>query len=146
VGPPTFTLSLNPPSLTVQQGQSGTTALTVTPQNGFTGSVSLALENQDGTPVPSGITLSPTSVAVSNSSSVTQTLTLNVGASVPTGTYALRVKASSGSLTRTANLSLTVTMPWTARASGTSNNLYGVTYGGGTFVAVGSGGTILTSP
>jgi hypothetical protein len=35
---------------------------------------------------------------------------------------------------------------WTRRTSGTSNDLYGVTYGNGTFVAVGEGGTILTSP
>jgi hypothetical protein len=35
---------------------------------------------------------------------------------------------------------------WTARTSGTSNSLYGVTYGNGTFVAVGEYGTILTSP
>jgi hypothetical protein len=35
---------------------------------------------------------------------------------------------------------------WTARASGTSNWLNGVTYGNGLFVAVGGGGAILTSP
>jgi hypothetical protein len=35
---------------------------------------------------------------------------------------------------------------WTPRTSGTSNNLIGVAYGNGTFVAVGDGGTILTSP
>jgi hypothetical protein len=35
---------------------------------------------------------------------------------------------------------------WTARASGTSNRLNGVTYGNGLFVAVGKYGTILTSP
>jgi hypothetical protein len=41
--PPSFTLSLNPTSLTVQQGGSGTTQLTITPQNGFTGTISLSL-------------------------------------------------------------------------------------------------------
>ncbi|WP_152640247.1 COG1470 family protein [Thermus filiformis] len=107
--PPGFTISLNPTSLTVQQGQSGTTTLTITPQNGFTGEVTLALERQDGTPAPSGITLSPTSVTVSGSSPVTQVLTLSVGAGVTTGTYNLRVKATSGSLVSTANLTLYVT-------------------------------------
>ena len=34
----------------------------------------------------------------------------------------------------------------TAQTSGTSNNLIGVTYGNGLFVAVGTSGTILTSP
>jgi len=34
---------------------------------------------------------------------------------------------------------------WTPRTSNTNQHLYGVTYGNGTFVAVGEGGTILTS-
>jgi len=34
---------------------------------------------------------------------------------------------------------------WTSRTSGTSNSLYGVTYGNGLFVTVGNSGTILTS-
>ena len=36
-------------------------------------------------------------------------------------------------------------MSRTVRSSGTSNDLYAVTYGNGTFVAVGYGGTVLTS-
>jgi uncharacterized membrane protein len=55
---PDFTLSLNPTSLTVQQGSSGTTTLTITPQNGFTGTVALSLVDGSGNPVP-GITLPP---------------------------------------------------------------------------------------
>ncbi len=35
---------------------------------------------------------------------------------------------------------------WTAASSGTAQTLWGVCYGGGRFVAVGEGGTILTSP
>ena len=35
---------------------------------------------------------------------------------------------------------------WDNRTSGTSNGLYGVTYGNSTFVAVGDNGTILASP
>ena len=34
---------------------------------------------------------------------------------------------------------------WTKRTSGTTKNLYGVTYGGGLFVTVGGDATILTS-
>jgi hypothetical protein len=57
-GPPDFTISLNPASLNIQQGASGTTQLTITPQNGFTGTVNLSLVG-----APSGVTLStpPTS-------------------------------------------------------------------------------------
>jgi hypothetical protein len=56
---PDFTLSLNPTSLTVQQGSSGTTQLTITPQGGFTGTVSLSVVG-----APSGVSSpsrSPTS-------------------------------------------------------------------------------------
>ena len=37
-------------------------------------------------------------------------------------------------------------LSWTTQSSGTTNFLFGVTYGGGKFVAVGVFGTILTSP
>jgi hypothetical protein len=111
-----------------------------------------------GNPV-SGISLSPTSVNVAGSSPLTQTLTVSVGSGVAPGTYILQVRATSGSLTKTANLSLTVTASgggggggggsgvgttWTLRNLG--NPLNSVTYGNGTFVAVGRTGTILTSP
>jgi hypothetical protein len=101
---PDFTISLNPTSLSVQQGSSGTTQLTITPQNGFTGTVNLELVG-----APSGVTLSPTSVDVTGSSPVSQDLTVNVAASVAPGTYNLQVRATNGSLTKTANLGLTVT-------------------------------------
>ena len=107
---PSFTLSLSLTSLTVQQGGSGSTTLTVTPQNGFTGAVNLALVDGSGNPV-SGINLSPASVTVSGTSPVTQNLTLTVGSSVATGPYALQVRGSSGSLTQQVGLSLTVSAP-----------------------------------
>ncbi len=106
--PPDFTVSLNPESLTVQQGGSGTTTLTITPQNGFTGTVNLSLEDGSGNPVP-GITLFPTSVGVAGSGPVTQDLTVSVAGSVAAGGYSLRLKAVGGGLVRTAPLDLTVT-------------------------------------
>ncbi len=146
--PPDVTLSLNPTSLSIQQGGSGTTQLTITPQNGFTGTVSLSLVDGSGNPVPD-ITLDPTNVNVTGSSPVTQNLTVSVGSGVAPGIYSLQVQATSGSLTKTANLSLAVSGPgttWTRRTSGTTESLYGVTYGNGMFVVVGRAGTILTSP
>jgi hypothetical protein len=154
--PRDFTLPLNPTSLTVQQGSSGQTTLTVTSQNGFTGTVNLSLVDGSGNPVP-GITLAPTSVSVTGSSYVSQNLTVNVGSNVAPNTYILQLRATSGSLTKAANLSLTVTASggggggggagtaWTLRSSG-GRDLSGVTYGNGLFVAVGGSGTILTSP
>jgi hypothetical protein len=104
--PPDFTISLNPTSLTVQQGSSGTTRLTITPQNGFTGTVNLELVG-----APSGVTLSPSSVSVTGSGPVTQTLTVDVDSTVNAGDYDLQIKATSGNLNKTAPLSLKVTGP-----------------------------------
>jgi len=107
---PNFTISLNPASLNIQQGSSGTTQLTITPQGGFTGTVSLALvAGQDQ--VPQGLTLSPGSVQVSGTSPVNQSLTLSAQSTTPTGTYRLKVRATSGSLFRETNLTVEVTPP-----------------------------------
>src|SRR6266571_2775548 len=48
-----FTLSPSPSSLSIPQGTSGASTITVTPQNGFSGSVSLSASGQ-----PSGVTAS----------------------------------------------------------------------------------------
>nr|WP_015618066.1 Ig domain-containing protein [Thermus sp. WG]AGK85245.1 hypothetical protein WG16_05 [Thermus sp. WG] len=105
-----FTLALSPTSLSVQQGGQGQVTLTVTPQNGFTGTVNLSLvPGQDG--VPQGLSLSPKSVQVTGSSPVNQALTLTASASTPTGTYRIKVRGTSGSLTKEADLTLTVSAP-----------------------------------
>ena len=109
--PPQFALSLNSSSLSVYQGSSAAVRLTITPQGGFTGTVNLSLvDAASGNPV-TGITLSPTSVSVTGSSPVPQNLTISVAASVPASTYNLQVRATAGSITRTANLTLTVISP-----------------------------------
>jgi hypothetical protein len=111
-GSPDFTISLNPTSLSVQQGFNGQTTLTVTPQNGFTGTVALSLvAGQDQ--VPQGLTLSPESVQVSGTSPVNQSLTLSAQSTTPTGTYRLKVRGTSGSLIREADLTVTVLTPYT---------------------------------
>ncbi|WP_234555295.1 PKD domain-containing protein [Thermus caliditerrae] len=101
-----FTLSLNPTSLSVEQGSFGTTTLTLTPQNGFIGTVSLSLVG-----APSGVNLSPASLSVSGSAPVTQALNLSVGSSVPPSTYPLKVRATGGGISREADLTLTVAQP-----------------------------------
>jgi hypothetical protein len=142
-----FTLSLNPTSLTVQQGSSGTTTLTITPQNGFTGTVALSLVDGNGNPVP-GITLAPTSVNVTGSSPVSQNLTVSVGSGVAPGTYSLQVRATSGSLTKTTGLSLTVTAPATDFSMVLESNTLTLAPGGTAYVRLsvtGSGGTLSLS-
>src|SRR5205814_1845663 len=49
---PTYTLSASPSSVTVTQGSTGTSTITVSPLNGFTGSVNLSTSI-----LPSGVTV-----------------------------------------------------------------------------------------
>jgi subtilase family serine protease len=96
---PNFALSASPNNLTVVQGNSGTSTITITPANGFSSAVTLS-----ATGLPSGVTaaFSP------NPATSTSTLTLTASATSKTGAATLTVKGVSGSLTNTTTLSLTV--------------------------------------
>lgn len=97
---PDFSLTANPNTLSVAQGKSGTSTITVVPVNGFSGSVTLSVAG-----LPSGVTagFSP------NPTTTTSTLTLTASATAATGTSTVTIKGVSGSLTHTTTLSLTVT-------------------------------------
>lgn len=67
--PPTFTVGINPASLTIQSGGSGGVTVTVTPANGFSSAVSFACSG-----LPAGVTCSfnPAQVTPSGSAIATQ--------------------------------------------------------------------------
>ncbi len=99
---PSFTLSAAPSSLTIAQGSSGTSTITVNPMNGFTGSVSLAVTST----LPSGVTASFNP----NPTSTTSILTLTASSSAAVGgPTTVTITGTSGSLTETTTLNLTVT-------------------------------------
>ncbi|MFZ1916777.1 MAG: protease pro-enzyme activation domain-containing protein [Terriglobales bacterium] len=97
---PSFTLSANPTSLSIKQGNSGTSTITVNPLDGFTGSVTMSASG-----LPSGVTAG----FVPNPTTTTSTLTLTASASAATGTSTVTITGTSGSLTATTTVSLTVT-------------------------------------
>jgi len=79
---------------------------------------------------------------------VNQTLTVSVGSGVATGTYSLQVRATSGSLTKTASLSLTVTAPATDFSMVLESNTLTLAPGGIAYVRLtvtGSDGTLSLS-
>ncbi len=98
-----FTLSLESTTLVAQQGGDRTLQLTITPKSGFTGEVSLSLEN-----APEGVSLSPTSVRVTGTAPVTQTLTIAVSSSVEPRNYTIMLKGTAGSIVKSVNFSLEV--------------------------------------
>jgi endoglucanase len=98
---PDFSLSATPASQSVTAGASTTYTATVAALNGFAGNVSLS-----ATGLPSGASASfnPASVAGSGSSS----LTVTTSSSTPIGTFTVTITGTSGSLSHTAQISLTV--------------------------------------
>jgi hypothetical protein len=100
--PPDFSLVVNPTSLTVRRGESGTAEVQITRTGGFTGAVTLAVEG-----LPSGVTASFEPQAPTTNTSV---LTLTAAAGAAVGNASLTVKGSATGVTgdRTATLSLAV--------------------------------------
>jgi hypothetical protein len=102
---PDFTLSASPSTVTVAQGNVGSSTITVTSLNGFNSSVSLSVT---GCPAPTTCVLNPASVTPPANGSATSTLTLTVSGSTGAGTYPLTI-TDGGS--HTTSVSLIVTAP-----------------------------------
>jgi len=96
---PSFTLSASPSSLSVTQGSSGTSTISVTDKNGFSGSVTLAASG-----LPSGVT----AAFGTNPTTGSSVLTLTASATATTGTSTVTITGTSGSLTATTTIALTV--------------------------------------
>ncbi len=108
---PDFGVTSNPTSLTISQGASGTTAVTLNSLNGFAGTVNLS-----ATVSPSGpqASLNPASISLSTGGSGSSTLTVSTSSSgyystpVAQGSYTVNVVASSGSQSHSTSVMLTV--------------------------------------
>jgi len=98
-GTPDFSLSANPNSVTITQGTSGTSTITVNDFNGFTGSVTLSASG-----LPSGVTAG----FGTNPTTSTSLLTLTASGSATTGTVTVTITGVSGALTHTTTVQLTV--------------------------------------
>jgi subtilase family serine protease len=96
---PGYALSASPGSFSLTQGSTGTSTITITPQNGFTGNVSLSASG-----LPNGVTASFSP----NPAISTSNLTLTATSAAATGAVNVLVTGTSGSLTSTATLTLSV--------------------------------------
>ena len=108
---PDFTIISSPSSLNILQGSSGTTTITLTSLNGFSGTVSLTSTLSSSGPQ---VSFSPASVAVPSGGSISSTLTVSAvpsgaySTSVSQGSYTVTVTGTSGSSVHSTTLSLTV--------------------------------------
>jgi kumamolisin len=132
---PSFTLSASPSSLTIAQGSSGSSTITVTDVGGFTGSVTLAASG-----LPSGVT----ATFGTNPTTGTSVLTLTASSTATTGTATVTITGTSGSLTATTTIALTVnssaTPAFSVSASPTSVTVTQGSSGTSTITVTSTGG------
>ena len=141
--PPNFTLSASPNALTITQGSSGASTITVNPLNGFNGSVALSASG-----LPNGVTPSFSPASTTGTSA----LTLTASSTATTGTVTVTVTGTSGVLTKTTTISLTIrvlpTLPsvWSDGDIGSVGVAGAASYANGAFTVSGAGsGTMITS-
>jgi plastocyanin len=103
---PDYTVSANPSSLSIGQGLSPTSTITVTSAGGFTGTVGLTAKVSPPGPT---VSLSPMSVTLTSGASQTSQLTIATTSTTPLGAYTVTVNATSGSTLHTATITVTVT-------------------------------------
>jgi subtilase family serine protease len=100
--PPTFSLSASPATVSIAQGATASSTLTLTPENGFSNIVTLSISS-----LPKGV-VGSFSVGTTPVSCV---LTLTVTSSAATGPSTVTVTGKSGSLSQTIAIALTVLPP-----------------------------------
>jgi hypothetical protein len=106
-GPAAFTVSAsNLVPATVNAGNSATSTVTVTSQNGFNAAVSLACPS--GLPANATCSFSPASVTPAANGTATATLTLATKAATPVGASTVTVTGTSNALSASTTLALNV--------------------------------------
>lgn len=96
-------------AISVAAGSSGTSRLTVTPANGFTGAVAFSCSVSGS---PTGLTCTAPNATISGATAATSTLTVATTSSTPAGSYTATVTAAdtaTGKVTAGTMLTVTVT-------------------------------------
>ena len=104
-GAPDFSVGVSASSVNITSGSSATFQITTQPLNGFSGNVTITVSNE-----PAGVTTTPAS-PITISVGTAQTVTVNCASTTAAGTYDVTLNATSGSLSHSARVSLTVVVP-----------------------------------
>jgi hypothetical protein len=96
-----FSISVTPSRQTIRRGSSGRFAVSIAALNGFTGTVNLSIT---GLPSRTSARFSQSPIAASGTSA----LTVRAGEHAPRGTYTLTITGSSGSLSHSDTVALTI--------------------------------------
>lgn len=96
-----FSMAVTPSNVTVSRGSNANYTVTITPNPGFSGAVSLSVS---GLPRRASASFNPSSINTSGSSA----LTVSTNHKTPTGTFTLTVTTTSGALTHQQQVTLTI--------------------------------------
>ena len=110
---PDFSVTSSPNSLSLAIGSSGTSTITLSSLNGFSGSVSLSESVSATSPisfVPPTASLAPSIVALTSNGTASSTLTVSTSLLTTPGTYTVTVTGTSGSITHSTTVAVTVTV------------------------------------
>jgi len=130
---PDFSIAASPSSLSIAQGSSGTSTITITSLNGFNSATTLSASG-----LPSGVTaaFSTNPVTPPANGSATSTLTLTASGTATTGNATVTVTGTSGALTHSTTIALTVT---SSGGGGLQTATYSSTFKAPSCGSVGSG-------
>ena len=103
---PNFTISASPTSVSVVQGNNGTSTITTAVSGGFNSAITLSATGQ-----PTGVTVSFGTNPIAAPGSGTSIMTMAVASTTATGTYPITVTGTGESIARAATVTLTVTAP-----------------------------------
>ena len=136
-GSGTFSISASPTSITVSQGNQGTSTITTAVSGGFNSSISLSAS---GVPSGTSVAFNPGTIGAPGNGSSAMTLT--VGSNTPVGTYPITVTGSGGGVQQSTTVTLTVTAgpTFSISASPSSLSVMQGTQGGSTLTTTISGG------
>jgi len=101
---PNFTISASPSSLSIQQGNQGTSTVTTAIAGGFNSAITLSASG-----MPSGTTVSFNPNPIPAPGSGNSTMTITVGNSTATGIYPITVTGNGGGIQQNAVVTVTVT-------------------------------------
>ncbi len=100
--PPSFSVSTSPASITLSQGAAGQPLqISIVPQNGFTGTVTVTMAG-----LPAGVTVAPNSLSVT--ANTPQSFTLSASTTAQISQQSVTLNAVSGTLNVSASIQLTV--------------------------------------
>jgi hypothetical protein len=106
--PPTnadFTLKATPSTLALAPGASGQVTLSSTAIDGFSGTIAVAVDG-----LPTGVTVSPSTLSMTPNNPLVVTLTAAIDASATATPVQVRFIGTSGTLSHTATVQLTITV------------------------------------